>query len=59
MATTRLIALHVNRDKGASAIMHERIDYSQNPEKTENGELITAYACQLETAADIGQTSED
>lgn len=52
MAATRLIALHVNKDKGASASMHERIDYSQNPEKTENGELITAYACQPETAAE-------
>lgn len=52
MAATRLIALHVNKDKGASASMHERIDYSQNPEKTENGELITSYACQPDTAAE-------
>lgn len=52
MAATRLIALHVNRNKGASASMHERIDYSQNPVKTENGEWITAYACQPETAAE-------
>ena len=52
MAATRLIALHVNKDKGASVSMHERIEYSQNPEKTEDGELITAYACQPETAAE-------
>ena len=52
MAATRLIALHVNKSKGASASMHERIEYSQNPEKTEDGELITAYACQPETAAE-------
>lgn len=52
MAATRLIALHVNRNKGASASMHERIDYSQNPVKTENGEWNTAYACQPETAAE-------
>ena len=52
MAATRLIALHINKDKGASASMHERIDYSQNPEKTENGELITSYACKPETAAE-------
>lgn len=52
MAATRLIALHVNKDKGASASIHERIDYSQNPEKTENGELITSYACQPDTAAE-------
>jgi ABC-type iron transport system FetAB ATPase subunit len=52
MAATRLIALHVNKSKGASASMHERIEYSQNPEKTEDGELITAYACQPATAAE-------
>ena len=52
MAATRLIALHVNKSKGASVSMHERIGYSQNPEKTEDGELITAYACQPETAAE-------
>lgn len=52
MAATRLITLHVNKSKGASASMHERIEYSQNPEKTEDGELITAYACQPETAAE-------
>lgn len=52
MAATRLIALHVNKSKGASVSMHERIEYSQNPEKTEAGELITAYACQPETAAE-------
>lgn len=52
MAATRLIALHVNKSKGASASMHERLEYSQNPEKTEDGELITAYACQPETAAE-------
>ena len=52
MAATRLIALHVNKSKGASASMHERIEYSQDPEKTKDGELITAYACQPGTAAE-------
>ena len=28
MAATRLIALHVNKSKGASASMHERIEYT-------------------------------
>lgn len=46
MAATRLIALHANRDKGVSASMHERIDYAENPDKTENGELISSYKCQ-------------
>jgi hypothetical protein len=52
MAATRLIALHVNKDKGVSASMHERIDYSQNPDKTENGTLISSYECEPETAAE-------
>jgi hypothetical protein len=52
MAATRLIALHSNRDKGVSASMHERIDYAENPDKTENGEFITSYECQPETAAE-------
>ena len=52
MAATRLIALHANRDKGVSASMHERIDYAENPDKTENGKLISSYECQPETAAE-------
>ena len=51
MAATRLIALHVNKGKTVGQCLSERLDYSQNPIKTEQGELITAYACQPETAA--------
>ena len=52
MAATRLIALHVNKEKGVSASMHERIDYSHNPDKTEQGEFISTYECDPETAAE-------
>ena len=51
MAATRLIALHVNKGKTVAQCLSERLDYSQNPIKTEKGELITSYACQPETAA--------
>ena len=51
MAATRLIALHVNKGKTVAQCLSERLDYSQNPIKTEQGELITSYACQPETAA--------
>lgn len=51
MAATRLIALHVNKGKTVGQCLSERLDYSQNPIKTEQGELITSYACQPETAA--------
>lgn len=51
MAATRLNALHVNKGKTVAQCLSERLNYSQNPIKTEQGELITAYACQPETAA--------
>ena len=43
MAATRLIPMHVNRGKTAAASMKERIDYAHNPDKTDNGELVTSY----------------
>jgi len=45
MAATRLIPMHVNKGKTAAASMKERIDYAQNPEKTNGGELISSYEC--------------
>ena len=51
MAAIRLIALHVNKGKTVAQCLSERLDYAQNPIKTEEGKLITSYACQPETAA--------
>jgi relaxase/mobilisation nuclease domain len=51
MAATRLIALHINKGKTVAQCLNERLDYSQNPIKTEKGELISSYACDPETAA--------
>lgn len=51
MAATRLIALHVNKGKTVAQCLSERLDYSQNPIKTEQGELISSYACNPATAA--------
>ena len=45
MAATRLIPLHTNKGKSAAASLKERLDYSQDPEKTEDGKLISSYAC--------------
>ena len=42
MAATRLIALHVNKGKTVAQCLNERLDYSQNPVKTEKGELISS-----------------
>ncbi len=51
MATTRLIAMHVGKGQGAGGSMASRVDYATNPEKTENGQLVTGFACDPKTAA--------
>ena len=45
MATTRLIPLHVNKRKTAAACMKARLDYAENPDKTNSGELVSSYEC--------------
>lgn len=45
MAATRLIAMHVNKGKTLAQCLEARTDYAQNPEKTEKGDLVTAYEC--------------
>jgi len=45
MAATRLIALHANRGRTVAQSLGDRTDYAKNPEKTEKGELVTAYGC--------------
>lgn len=50
MATTRLIALHLNKGKTLAQCLKARTDYSVNAKKTNNGQFISAYACDPETA---------
>ena len=45
MAATRLIALHKNKGKSVAACLKSRTSYAQNPEKTEQGELVSSYEC--------------
>ncbi len=45
MAAVRLIALHANKGRTISQTLNDRTDYAKNPEKTEKGELVTAYGC--------------
>ncbi len=49
MAATRLIAMHQNKGRSVAQCLKDRTDYAKNGEKTENGELISAYACDKET----------
>ncbi len=45
LAATRLIALHKNKGKSVAACLKSRTDYVQNPDKTEQGELVSCYEC--------------
>ena len=45
MAAVRLIALHTNKGRTIAQTLGDRTDYAKNPEKTERGELVTAYGC--------------
>ena len=45
MAATRLIALHKNKGKSVAVCLKSRTDYAQNPDKTEQGQLVNSYKC--------------
>ena len=50
MATTRIIPMHQNKGKTIRQCLSYRLDYGKNPDKTQEGQLISAYACDPETA---------
>ena len=37
--------MHINKGKTLAQCLAARTDYAQNPEKTEKGNLVTAYEC--------------
>ncbi len=41
--------MHVNRGKTVAQCLTDRTKYAKNPEKTQGGELISAYACDPKT----------
>jgi hypothetical protein len=49
MATTRIIPMHLNKDKTLAQCLADRTDYGINPDKTEDGELISTFACDPDT----------
>ena len=49
MAATRLIPMHQNKGKSIKQCLRERADYAENPDKTNEGELISAYECDPRT----------
>lgn len=49
MATTRLISMHINKGKTIAQCLTDRTDYSKNPEKTKDGELVSSFECDAAT----------
>ena len=50
MATTRIMPLHIGKGRIESQAVSDIIDYVANPQKTDNGKLITGYGCDSRTA---------
>ena len=50
LATTRIIPMHINKGKTLAQCLSDRLDYGENPEKTDAGKLITSYECAPQTA---------
>ena len=49
IATTRLIAMHINTGKTVAQCMKDRTDYAKNPSKTGSGKFVSSYACSPES----------
>ena len=45
MATTRLMPLHTGKGRTVAEALGRTTDYVKNPEKTDGGDLVTAYQC--------------
>lgn len=45
MATTRIMPIHLGKSKSAGKAIETTIEYVSNPEKTDNGRLITTWEC--------------
>ncbi len=50
MATTRLMALHTGKGRSVGTAIRDIIDYVENPEKTNKGQLISSYQCSARIA---------
>ena len=50
MSTTRLMPLHVGKGRSVGTAISDIIDYVENPDKTEQGQLVTSYGCNARIA---------
>lgn len=49
IATIRLISMHQNKGKSIADCLADRTDYAKNPDKTNDGELLSSYECDPKT----------
>lgn len=49
MATTRIIPMHHNKGKTIAQCLAARTNYAKNPDKTNDGELVSSFACDPRT----------
>ena len=50
MATTRLMPLHIGKGRSVGTAISAIIDYVENPDKTDKGQLVTSYGCNAQIA---------
>lgn len=50
MATTRIMPLHAGKGRTVGQAISDIIDYVANPQKTDNGRLITCFQCNSKMA---------
>ena len=58
MAISKILPRKTMRSRTRQQSMADRLDYDQKPEKTINGELVSAYMCAPETAAEEFEISK-
>lgn len=58
MAISDLLPRKAMGSKSRKQTLHDRLDYDQKEEKTQDGELVSSYMCQPETAAEEFETSK-
>ena len=45
IATTRIFPLHIGKGRTTSTAIRDILDYVENPQKTDNGRLISSFQC--------------
>ena len=50
MATTRIMPLHTGKGRSIARALKDTVDYMENPYKTDFGEWVSSYECDVRTA---------